>query len=305
MGCRKTPPLAWTYDYQVLPQGWWWSELRCLPAGDTCYLAGGQRYGEGGLMRSVDGGRTWQPFFEYEREIRFLALQPPHRLWFCGLGWTLFHSPNAGQDLAWPNLPGWEYWLGGQVNAQGKGFIVSGEGFGVGYLQRFNPDLSLGQRDTLAHSLRAAYAYDEQTAYILGYGLVSRSGDMGDTWTVLPEFRGDFFTAMHFPDPQHGFVCGQYGSFYRSTDGGQSWTRLHKARSLQTGLPGIQGLVFRNAQEGIRVGGQGLIELSRDGGESWQALESPQVQWRGCYYQAPYLWIYGSKGEILRAEWNF
>lgn len=81
-------------------------------------------------------------------------------------------------------------------------------------------------------------------------------------------FRHKLFD-VDFVDNAHGWVCGDYGLVWNTTDGGKTWV----PRESGTILP-LRGISFGDSKNGWAVGDQGIILRSADGGATWVKQES-------------------------------
>lgn len=76
-----------------------------------------------------------------------------------------------------------------------------------------------------------------------------------------------------FKNSEVGFVIGAYGRFYKTSDGGRSWSpwwdKIDNPWKLH-----LNGFAYANDSLLIARESGGLYR-SRDGGESWESLESP------------------------------
>jgi len=132
--------------------------------------------------------------------------------------------------------------------------------------------------------LFALRAIDPQTVWAVGdWGAMTVTRDGGATWedrslgtvTVKVEETGDRTTNtltddvvlydVSFPDPQHGFVSGEFGTLLATVDGGQTWQK----REVGTEKT-LFGVCFVSPDEGWVVGIDGLILHTRDGGQRWE-----------------------------------
>ena len=107
----------------------------------------------------------------------------------------------------------------------------------------------------------------------------------------------------HFLDAQKGFACGGMKGFYRTLDGGQSWTTI--------ALPGYQdspmyNVTFLDANVGIVIGNsaQGSQDIFRttNGGATWSQVAGFPLG--GSWYHQDYVstttGFIGSNGAIVR-----
>jgi photosystem II stability/assembly factor-like uncharacterized protein len=105
---------------------------------------------------------------------------------------------------------------------------------------------------------------DTQTVWAVGdFGAMTVTHD-GKTWEDRSLTEDVVLYDISFPDAQHGFVCGEFGTVLATSDGGLTWQK-QSAGTDKT----LFGLVFTTAQNGWAVGIDGLIVRTRDGGQSW------------------------------------
>lgn len=88
----------------------------------------------------------------------------------------------------------------------------------------------------------------------------------------LQQTVGNVLKAVSFADPLNGFAAAELGAVYRTTNGGQSWTRI-----MNLGFPyywyGVQAF---SAQTALIVGfqnqsGAGIARWTDNGGATWTA----------------------------------
>ncbi len=70
--------------------------------------------------------------------------------------------------------------------------------------------------------------------------------------------------------PDTGFVCGQYQTILKTTDGGQTWQQKGFAADNT-----LNGIAFSTRDTGFAVGWYGSILRTSDCGETWQQLPQP------------------------------
>jgi photosystem II stability/assembly factor-like uncharacterized protein len=124
---------------------------------------------------------------------------------------------------------------------------------------------------------------DARTVWAVGdWGAMTVTHDGGQTWedrslgtiTVkveqTPQRTANTLTDdvilydVSFPDPQHGFVAGEFGTLLVTADGGKTWER----REVGTEKT-LFGVWFVSPEEGWTVGIDGLILHTHDGGSTW------------------------------------
>jgi len=246
---------------------------------DTFYFGAA----DGGVWKSTDAGRTWEPLFEHEAaaSIGALALAPSApRVLYVGTGQVAPRWDIANGNGVYRSADGGRSWQHrGLADTQHIGRIL---------IDPRDPDT------VLVAALGHFFAPNPQRG-------VFRTEDGGETWERVlfldadtgavdlaadPEAPETVFAALwqarRYPWQAYFTpIAGPGSGIYRSADGGRSWTRLTGA-GLPAGPLGRIGLAVAPGTGGRRVyaviqaeAGAGLYR-SEDGGETWwQANADP------------------------------
>ncbi|HXH06116.1 MAG TPA: sialidase family protein, partial [Vicinamibacterales bacterium] len=243
-----------------------------IPGNITTYYLGAA---SGGIWKTTDGGRTWEPIFDDQevQAIGALAVAPsdPDIVWAgTGEAWVIRPSDVMGDGI-YKSTDAGRTWTHMGLRETGRiGRIV---------IHPRNPDI------VFACALGRVTGPQEERG-------VFRTKDGGKTWErvlfVNPD-TGCSGLAMHPTNPDilvagtwqvvmhtWGMFSGGPGSgVYLSRDGGTTWQRLEK------GLPkppvGKIDVAFaptnpRRVFALIQTANQGSLWRSDDGGESWEAV---------------------------------
>lgn len=230
----------------------------------------------GGVWRSENGGVTFRSIFDdYPQSIGAIAVDPqrPDQVLWAGTGETwVRNSVSPGQGL-YKSTDGGNNWkLAGLKNA---GHISSIQ------INPENPD------EVYVGVLGALWAGSETRG-------VYKTSDGGQTWERLlyvNETTGCSDLAMDPNDPNTLYAAiwefrrtawsftsgGQHSALYKSTDGGQSWAKIHKG--FPEGKLGRIAMAIAPSQpktlyavlETEKDADKGLYR-SDDGGQSWAHL---------------------------------
>ena len=102
-----------------------------------------------------------------------------------------------------------------------------------------------------------------------GYGQIYKTTD-GINWGLYFDSQDEYFRCIEFATPQLGFAGSLSGRFYKTLDGGGSWTRIDQ--TIQSNMPGICGLSAPSANVIYGCGiwsSPGFVVKSVDGGMNW------------------------------------
>ncbi len=113
--------------------------------------------------------------------------------------------------------------------------------------------------------LKSVYFANSNTGWACGLNTIIKTTNAGLSWqsTTLQGFH----RSIVFKDDVNGYVCGDNGKVYKTTDAGNSWN------SLNTGVSVTLNQV-RIAEDGSVVipGNNSTILRSTDGGNSWSNI---------------------------------
>ena len=145
----------------------------------------------------------------------------------------------------------------------------------------------LAQRDIFKLKL------NERSSYLLN------TDDGGITWQRISLNTSDVnarFTRMLFSDPQHGWVFGETGNIFATSDGGAHWTPQRSAtRHL------LLGGAFANNDRGLIVGAGATI-MQSDNGAAWRlsALHNDEsARLNAVTLVGNSAWAVGNAGQII------
>lgn len=108
------------------------------------------------------------------------------------------------------------------------------------------------------------------------------SADAAD-WKQVPVPVRAALTAVHFPDPQHGWAVGHDAAIVATRDGGQTWTLQHFAPELEKPFLDV---LFLDATRGLAVGAYGLFMKTEDAGQTWTEVEAPSIREEEVHFNA-------------------
>ena len=113
-------------------------------------------------------------------------------------------------------------------------------------------------------------------------GAVILSAD-GQNWEQVDVPVRAALTAVHFPDPQHGWAVGHDAAIVATADGGKTWTLQHFRPDLEKPLLDV---LFLDASRGFAVGAYGLLLQTGDGGKTGAELDAPSIREEEMHFNA-------------------
>jgi photosystem II stability/assembly factor-like uncharacterized protein len=207
--------------------------------------------GDGRLLVTGDGGRSWRSAGARRRFLDLEFLTPRHGFTLTRVG-TLLETSDGGHS--------WR-------------FVRALRGGNEG-----------------GPSLAAARFTDGDRGWVVGFdGRIYRTRDGGRSWTKLRFHCGDdSFGGASPADASTGYVlCGgvpatiqQEKRFYATHDGGDSWRLVARSRfcpgarcRVHDGVPltgHASGLLFRSPFDGLMLANRLGVYRTRDGGRHWR-----------------------------------
>src|SRR5436190_6487882 len=193
------------------------------PAGKTIWLAGHLVF-----KKSSDGGRTWadvQPSGLPSLDIHGFAVDPrnPRTLYAAVAGQALYRSRDGGRSFALASDQ-----VGGNVMALAvlrDGRILAGD-MQQGLRESSDGGASWKQRLRVQVMGLAVNPSDPKRLLVSGAG-IALSSDAGRSWrSVLDLADGVGPVAWSQSDPQLAYAVGLNRTFYRSADGGKTWSAV-------------------------------------------------------------------------------
>ncbi|WP_207436023.1 YCF48-related protein [Sabulibacter ruber] len=320
--------------YHTQNQGQTWAEAdfpedmlvsNIVMMGQTGYMVGGNS-----IMKTVDGGRTWQNLTypthasgEYGfYHVSFIDAQT---------GWVLdhhnksiLHTSNGGQTWAATALP--ENVIGNpslsfsqfRFQSTTVGFLVDTQHYiyrttdgGRSWVKVLDQpgqylqylDVSADGRTVIALSIMTP-----NTVYV--------STDAGETWQSKREaFVYHDLSDVTFLNTTQGWAVGDAGTLIRTRDGGQAWENVPRPAPLDKAS--FSKIAFADDQHGWVVASNPVALLATsDGGQNWQAQTLPAHPLGHDYglnhvfflkraegtNAPPKGWAVGSSGTILRYD---
>jgi photosystem II stability/assembly factor-like uncharacterized protein len=270
LSCLPKDELPGTWQAIELPVETHW---RTIWFADSLhgYIGGGPNFGTGTLLKTTDGGLSWQLDTVFAGAVNDIMFDSTGQGYLCGFfGNAYFKDPNMPQN-GWVefrndfrNLTGLYFW------SPRSGVIVSGESWGLGQTRTFGPEHFwwLDNAQDFNQELQAVWACTKDIWVVVGMGWVMRSTDAGRTWNRLP-VTDDFFDYVQFISPERGYIGGRNGSLFTSFGSGRDWRQIQKGEAVSDGIDRVTAWWFKTDFMGWRALEGRLVQRTTDGGNTW------------------------------------
>ncbi len=145
---------------------------------------------------------------------------------------------------------------------------------------------------------------DYELAIFGGMGMILATQNGGATWTIQLDWVGGWLSGLTFLDQKNGWAVGEFGTVWKTRDGGENWKQMRKAPT-----PGwLYDVHFIDEKHGWTVGRFETVMSTDDGGNSWKNHPMPSLHrpyGLSLSYRAVRFsnsqegWIVGQHGNIL------
>jgi len=240
-----------------------------------CFAVGGVRYANATILRSADGGATWQytDVPEAGKILNDICMGPGQKLYACGIDGKMLVSEDLGQTWMMHQMPEWLSFKTLAFPSGDSGIIMGGISFYEGRVARFD---GMGQgnwSDSLPYEINTLRFANSYTGYAAGYGVLLKTNDGGHSWRQLEGITSDNFTNLHLLHEKMIWVCGYEGSIFKTTDGGESWQCLRNGNDVSRKKYHLYDIAMLNEYQGYCVGEKGLVLYTDDGGQHWMEIK--------------------------------
>ena len=237
----------------------------------------------GKILMTEDGGRSWQVRPSgTDRALYSVEFIDANTGWVSGQDGVILHTADGGKT--------WTRQVSGTVVYL----------FAIDFIDQRN-----------------GWAVGDRSTYV-------RTADGGKTWHLGKVGAAERLSAdeallsqepvlydVQFLDADTGWIVGEFGNIYHTTDGGKTWaaqqeTLLGAGIFVTLDLPTFFGVQFIDRLNGIAAGLEGRVARTRDGGQNWKFekfdLKRPIIDPLYQPFQFPDTtgWAVGGAGEVAR-----
>ena len=279
-----------------------------FPSSNIGYVAG-----DGILMKSTDAGDTWVDITPQANSYFNSVFFTDNSTGFAvegmgdiikttdgGISWSLLTNITEG-DLRCVTFQSSEtgYVVGFNGGGQ-KAYVFKTSDAGLTWTDR-------SPANSLATELMDASFLNPDTGFACGFGgNVIKTTNGGLTWTKSSLGYEYDLTAIHFTDPDTGYVVGWNSLTYRgiimkTVDGSSTWTNIWPSDYNFM----IRDVWFADGHTGYVVGEKMFILKTTDGGSNWiqQSVANTDTTWDlyACHFNDVNTgWGVGPKGMLVK-----
>lgn len=237
------------------------------------FIPGGERFNRGIILKTVDGGASWQlrSFPEAGKQLYNVCEAPDGALYAIGFDGKLLRSTDSGDSWTFHQI--WfQPYKDIYFPTVKDGLVIGGVSFGTGYKAPVNSTGGYGGYDSLYFELNDLEMVNPQIGYLAGYGVVLRTDDSAHTWQEQ-DIRNDNFTQVFAASRDVAWVCGYNGSIYKTGNGGRNWECMRPANSAFGLKYRLLAITAFSDREIMACGEEGCVIYSDDAGAHWMEFD--------------------------------
>ncbi|MGH2980063.1 MAG: WD40/YVTN/BNR-like repeat-containing protein [Solirubrobacterales bacterium] len=254
--------------------------------------------GDGGLLRTLDGGATWLQLAS--GPLRLSTIR-------CADGFTCIATTQSGQSLMrttdggvtlTPVSPSSEKLLAVAFGTEARAVAAGEDGATVRSQDAGATWAPVGAR--LSQAFSRIRAVSASLVFAVGLnGTLARSSDGGLTWSELGVSTSEDLIDVSFADSFVGYAVDAAGTVLRTDNGGVSW------QILNTGYRATpQAVLALGRNTVLLIGGRGILR-STDGGDSFTRIRARIVAAARLFNvdrTARRVFAYGSKNIVASSN---
>jgi len=257
----------------------------------------------GNLLATSDGGETWTANKVCDKKLTSVFAIDKKTIWTAGVDGALYSSMEGSSSMK-------EHILEKDVDFLDIVFWDDDNGLLVGNrLDRDSIVIGVVYHTTTGgaewseiyvdiDSITNVTTLGKELGWIATTGHIWTTSDHGANWD--DNQLGDMITinAMYFDTYSSGFLVGDSGTYYTSSDFGWSWNK----RGGEFPSNKLNDIIFFDRFGGFIVGEKGLIMITGDSGESWSFDDKLGSDLYDIAVEGKKLWICGANGKILQVH---
>ena len=285
-------------------------DLSCVKfANDTGFACGGSLFDKSILIRTTDGGLTWQnlklPLSTSQNKKLFaLDVQANGELHVAGFGGITLRSTDFGNTLSFQQEPRYYFWTGIDFRTPNEAYLCGQDGLKKGYINTIQESggwLFPFLETSHSFGMNDIQFFDSLTGYIAGFGAIYKTTNGGKRWEFT-NAKNDNFTATTWFSTQEGVAVGWEGSILRTEDGGENWEKIRSANRVGQRRIRLKCLTKNTKDELVAAGEKGCILYSNDKGSNWKEIQNvPRVNLESvCFQNDRTFFAVGAEGRIFK-----
>jgi len=263
----------------------------------------------GKILRTKDFGFTWEQIESGTSDALYnidFAKDDPQTGWIVGQEGLILKTTDGGST--WTKQDA-QAWMGDDCRddsyrSRNEEKCSQAYLFSVSVVDH-NTVVAIGDRSTFVYSSDGGRTWRVSTVKS-----AAQLANANDEFAIV--FEDPVLYDLTFSDANTGFVVGEFGKIFKTTDAGKTWKE--KQDSLigaeivdPLDLPTLFDVSFDGKGDAMAVGLDGRIAVSSDKGDTWKFTPNNVADFTDPMYAATYLpngtrWVVGAAGQVVTAQ---
>ena len=245
-------------------------ESICFTDQNTGYVSGGGRDGNAQILKTTNGGDSWEVNFEDNPSFTFNSICFIDKDTGYTAGGKIFKTTNAGSNWNEINTGVTQEFRKILFTDAYTGYAAGGD------MVLRTTDFGNTWSPLNTNSITNIYSVSfpsKDVGYVCGDGII-KTTDAGDSWTTLSLQTSYTIYSVFFTDNNKGFGVGNWGTVVKTTDGGNTWDE-----QIFNSLDVYYSVYFFDSNNGFITGlnyfgSSAPIYKTTDGGDTWTSLDN-------------------------------
>jgi len=269
-----------------------------LNADTGLVVSSGGRY-----LQTLDGGKNWSIFHITDTPLEDVFYLDSKTAYICGRKGLIVFTDDAGASWQNKSLKDTMIWFFDiEMFDENNGLVIGAtrnpenpfEGIA---LRTIDGGKIWGKIETLGIGYNEISYRPGEPVYMMSFGKLNISNDMGKTWESFLTVEGEACRAISMYG-KSGIITGPKGMCAFTRDSGKTW-QITKQESTQLYI----AAVMINENDAYIAGAEGVIKHTIDGGKSWTLEQVPdKFHVFDMAIGGNYLYAVGAKGGMIRKK---
>ncbi len=257
-------------------------------------------WGDGGLLRTIDGGYTWSSDTLIANGPFYKSIIDGSSCYLLNDSSQMMKTINSGADWELLDVPDiTSFYYGMQFVSENTGYMCGSDGI---FVKTINGGTTwIDKSFTNNYNLRSLYFFNEELGWLIDYTSkeILKTENGGDSWVSTT--LGDVYTfeplSIFFTNEEEGFATTNEGVLFKTTDSGDTWEEFY-VFSYGSGSE----IYFINEMEAwYRTSAS--IYHTYDGGLSWTRGQVPGHM-QSMFFLENQGWLGGGHGLVATCSFT-
>ena len=277
----------------------------CFISKDTGFATAGNLFTSGLILKTTNAGLHWDTLMQTAHGCNSIDYRNKQlSVSECG---NKLHYSTDFYNWSYYSSDAWWRWHAHLQLENGAFILVGGGNYSLGHIhQKKSNGSKLELTDSLDFELTDIIRLENGLLQAVGYGLIMQSSDNGANWQ-MSSTDGDFFRAISFPNVQTGYVLGEYGSIFKTTNQGKVWQMIRNGQAL-FGNPSklFRDIEFYSDTDGLIIGTNNTVMRTDNGGKTWKNIVNlvGYVDYKSIEIAYDKAFLCGNQGQLLILDLN-